>query len=81
MLTAWQNSPDSGTLFEYVGENAQVYRCPSIQPGVLGSGVGSNGRYDRTMVGGFGGTRLDNLPLRVWFRASVLDPFLPLLGG
>jgi prepilin-type N-terminal cleavage/methylation domain-containing protein len=73
----WDRAPDNGTLFEYMGEKGdlsstqtrsgvhQVYRCPSIRAGTLGSGVGSNGKYDYTMIGGFSGARSDRLPLRM----------------
>ena len=63
--SVWNNAPDQGTLFPYVGENKQIYRCPSMPTGVLGSHVNSNGKYDYTMIGGFGGARTDKLPLRV----------------
>jgi len=34
-------------------ENKEFLRCPSIDKGVLGSGVGSNGVFDQTMIGAF----------------------------
>jgi len=64
-MTVWENAPDAGTLFQYAGECRAVYRCPSAPEGVVGSGVGSNGRYDSTMIGGFSGARLDRLPDRL----------------
>lgn len=60
--SVWNNAPDQGTLFPYVGENRQLYRCPSMPAGVFGSRVNSNGKYDYTMIGGFGGARTDKLP-------------------
>jgi prepilin-type N-terminal cleavage/methylation domain-containing protein len=78
MMTCWEHAPDEGTLFAFVGENPRLYRCPSLRTGVLGSGVGSNGRYDRTMVGGFGGARLDKLPMQVLTKRGILDPFRPI---
>lgn len=60
-ITVWENSPQEGTLFPYVGEVKEVYRCPSLREGKLNSGIGSNGHHDYTLIGGFGGCRLDQL--------------------
>ncbi len=83
----WEASPQNGTLFPYVGENFEVYRCPSI-PGPterelrtdgrsgrkstshLGTRVQSNGSYDYTMIGGFGGARLDLMPLETYYHVD-----------
>lgn len=34
-------------------ENTEFLRCPSIDKGVLGSGVGSNGVFDQVLIGSF----------------------------
>lgn len=77
--TVWEASPQNGTLFTYVSENFQIYRCPSLpgpneqelrETGIQGRKATthlntrfvSNGSYDYTMIGGFGGARLDVMP-------------------
>lgn len=55
-----------GTTVSAMGgiESARkLYRCPALRPGVLGSGAGSNGMFDMTMVQSLPGARLDLLPL------------------
>lgn len=63
-----------GVLLPYYGSNEgavrQLYRCPSLQKGVLGSGVGSNGMFDHTMIQSLPGAHVDNLPQ----LAVVTDP-------
>jgi prepilin-type N-terminal cleavage/methylation domain-containing protein len=85
--TVWEASPQSGTLFPYVGEVVDLYRCPSVpgpndrelrEDGVqgrkatahLGTRNQSNGSYDYTMVGGFGGARLDLMPLQAYYHVN-----------
>lgn len=40
-------------ILERYTDNKEFLRCPSIDKGVLGSGVGSNGIFDQTMIGAF----------------------------
>lgn len=61
----WDHAPEEGTLFEYIGANRQIYLCPSQESGSVGEGQGGNGKYDYTMIGGFGGARHDLLPTSV----------------
>jgi prepilin-type N-terminal cleavage/methylation domain-containing protein len=42
----WTAGPQEGTLFPYVGNDADLYRCPSLDPAPVGIGAGSNGRFD-----------------------------------
>jgi prepilin-type N-terminal cleavage/methylation domain-containing protein len=44
------NAPEKGTLFIYVGKLTEIYRCPSQPKGELNSGIGSNGRFDYSMI-------------------------------
>ena len=41
----------------------KLYRCPGLEAGALGSGVGSNGMFDITMVQSLPGARTTSLPL------------------
>ena len=85
--TVWEASPQGGTLFSYVSENFQIYRCPSLpgpnevemrETGIQGrkatthlnTGFQSNGSYDYTMIGGFGGARLDLLPIQAFYHVG-----------
>ena len=54
-------APESGTIFPYLGENYKVYRCPSRQTGALGSGGGSNGRFDYSFFRCFAGAKITNI--------------------
>ena len=56
-----------GMLVPYIG-SPDVFRCPSHEDGVLGSGVGRNRMHDASMISAFGGARLSLLPrrARVW---------------
>lgn len=97
----WEASPQSGTLFSYVSEVFELYRCPSI-PGPkenelreagrggrkdtahLGTGFQSNGSYDYTLIGGFGGARLDLMPIQAHYlrdgdgaSSAQIDPDNP----
>ncbi len=43
---AFAAAPQGGTIFPYVDNSAQVFRCASLDVEPAGSGKGSNGRYD-----------------------------------
>ena len=43
-------------ILERYTENKEFLRCPSINKGTLGSGVGSNGVFDQTLIGAFSNT-------------------------
>jgi len=55
-----------GTLLEYLGGDPRtgrdIYRCPSLPAGLIGSGVGSNGMFDYAMIKVFGGAKLSAIP-------------------
>jgi prepilin-type N-terminal cleavage/methylation domain-containing protein len=53
--------PDQGTLFSYYGKQSKILRCPSLPVGELGSGVGSNGKFDYAMTEMFGGAMLSRI--------------------
>jgi hypothetical protein len=40
-------------LGRYSSKDYSFLRCPSVELGVLGSGVGSNGVYEQSIIGGF----------------------------
>ena len=54
-------APQGGTLFPYVNNNYDVYRCPSNENDVVNIGVGSNGRYDYASFILFSGARVSNI--------------------
>lgn len=65
-----------GTLLEYLAVDPDsardIYRCPSLPPGVVGSGVGSNGMFDYSMIKCFGGAKISAIPhTAVIFRRSA----------
>ena len=64
-----------GTLLPYIGgvtrdDEVEIYRCPSLEEGVRGSGVGSNGKIDYAQALVFAGTKMAYIP----DQARVLDP-------
>ena len=72
-----------GTIVPLVGgedEARRIYRCPGQKPGVLFSGVGSNGMFDITMVQSLPGAMLSKLPLRatVVLKSIGATPDVPL---
>jgi len=57
-----------GTLVPYIGGPAaarDLYRCPALDEGVWGSGSGSNGWFDRSMLLVFSGATVDLVPKKV----------------
>lgn len=69
----WPGGEARGTLLDYVGgEGAarELYRCPSLDKGVYGSGVGSNGLFDYSMLMVFSGARIDAIPTSADVRIS-----------
>ena len=60
--SAWQAAPQSGMLWTYVGREPAIYRCPSLGTGTLGSGVGSNGKFDYSAFHAFAGARITHVP-------------------
>jgi prepilin-type N-terminal cleavage/methylation domain-containing protein len=54
-------TPQVGTLWPYIGQNYKVYRCPSRPEMRVGSGAGSNGRFDYAAFQVFGGARMVNI--------------------
>ena len=68
-----------GTLDNYFDANGnpdllrQVYRCPSLELGVRGSGVGSNGQFDYTYLMTFAGAKVDDIPNDAELRRPAVD--------
>jgi len=61
-------SPDKGTLFSYVGQMKELYRCPS-QPFVeFNSGTGSNGKFDYAIIQILAGAMSSHLNLGSRFK-------------
>ncbi len=56
------NGPHEGAIYSYVGEQDELYRCPSLSEGVVGSGQGSNGKYDYSIFTAWNGAKLINMP-------------------
>ena len=68
----WDQMPpdQEGVLNQYYGvsgtDNAEyiseVYRCPDLEDGAVGSGVGSNGMFDYSYMQTFVGAKIDIMP-------------------
>lgn len=55
---AFSKTPAEGTIYPYMGKNRKAYRCPGLPAGVVGSGVGSNGRFDYQATANFTGAKV-----------------------
>ena len=61
----WMSNPKSGSYFDsarhtgvlwqYMNQSLDAYRCPSLDKGVLNSGIGSNGKFDYAAFHAFAG--------------------------
>lgn len=60
--TPWEAAPNTGVIWTYAGRDAAIYRCPSLDKGVLGSGVGSNGKFDYSAFHAFAGANFTRIP-------------------
>lgn len=84
----WDQLPanQEGTLNPYFGAEdnpeylSNIYRCPSLPDGVVGSGEGSNGMFDYAYLMTFTGAKVDNIPLQaeLQFPGSSEIEKLPL---
>ncbi len=61
------NAPQSGTLWDYAGK-IEVYRCPALNTAAIGTGEGSNGKFDFALMAPFAGASFDMLP-----RHAMID--------
>jgi len=71
----WPGASYDGTLLPYVGGAdvaRELYRCPGLDKGPLGSGVGSNGLFDYSMFMVFAGAMTPQLPLQA--DISIIGP-------
>lgn len=58
----FKRAPDNGSIFVYVGESPELYRCPALEEGVFNSGDGSNGKYDYSMFAAWNAADLNQIP-------------------
>ena len=72
----WVDAPTKGTIFPYVSEAADVYRCPALEAGVWNSGEGSNGKYDYSVFTAWNGAQIDAIRGQSYFQRLPV-----LLGG
>ncbi len=70
-----------GMLADYLGIGARdstgLYRCPALQTAPLGSGRGSNGMFDYSMVAAFCGARLGDIPMNAELKHPVSGQTMP----
>lgn len=71
-------APTNGTLFQYTG-SPDVYRCPSLGEGRIGTGVGSNGYFDYSIFLSFTGARMVNIPTSAHWATGSGEVPTPLL--
>ena len=67
----------NGVMGLYAPEYKSLMRCPSIEKGVLGSGVGSNGYYDYTFLGAMARIKLHMMPSQItWNGRQIATPYV-----
>ncbi len=69
LFLAVRNAPDEGTIFPYVGESRELYRCPALEEGATRSngmpsndGIGSNGKFDYSVFTAWNNANIDQIP-------------------
>lgn len=77
----WANGPQTGSIYRYVNKRLELYLCPTLEKGVLGSGKGSNGRFDITAIARFSGARTSNISNRSrinhgTFKMDIITPII-----
>ncbi len=81
LFLRYRNGPQEGTIFPYVEESDELYRCPALEEGVFRSGVGSNGRYDYSMFAAWNAADLNQIPnqSRIFLGTEEIQIITPLL--
>ena len=69
----------NGTIFPYIGGNTEIFRCPSLKKGVLGSGKGSNGGWDFSMIAAFSKKLISEIPPTGLIQGE--ETHIPLIMG
>ena len=77
--SSYLDAPQQGTLFRYVNNNYELYRCPQkteVEVGIQGPEV-SNGRFDYVVFLGWTGAKVNRIPADATFtyangKASVM---------
>jgi type II secretory pathway pseudopilin PulG len=76
-MVQFLDGPQKGTIYPYLSNSPSVYRCPSYYVGApIGSGVGSNGRFDYAAFLVFTGARVGSISPKARFHFSNT-----LIGG
>ncbi len=73
--------PDDGSIFSYVGDSRELYRCPALEEGATQSngrpsndGKGSNGKFDYSVFTSWNNAKVDQLPAQTVIARSGADP-------
>lgn len=87
-----RNCPDEGSIFPYVGETRELYRCPALEEGASGpggrpsnDGIGSNGKFDYSVFTAWNNAKIDQLPAQSLIArvrtdtSTYVDIITPLL--
>ncbi len=77
------DAPDEGSIFPYVGETRELYRCPALEVSVFNDGLGSNGKYDYSTFTSWNAAPLDAIRNQSFIQRTGLavptDVITPLL--
>ncbi|MEQ9460595.1 MAG: DUF1559 domain-containing protein [Phycisphaeraceae bacterium] len=78
-LSSYQNGPDAGSIFPYLGEQADMYRCPALPAGELNKPeTGSNGKFDYNVFSAWNAVQLSHLPSQTEVHANGAATTNPL---
>jgi len=81
LFLAFKRAPEDGSIFTYVGESFDLYRCPALDEGAtqangLGSndGIGSNGKFDYSTFSSWNNARVDQIRNQSIVARNISDP-------
>ncbi len=66
-----KDTPQRGTVFPYLGQNRDIYRCPNLEAGEIGSAKDSNGHFDYSAMLSLSGAATARLSLRSRIRFNA----------
>ena len=79
----FDEAPNEGSIFPYVGDSVALYRCPALEAGEFDDGIGSNGKYDYSTFSAWNKAPLDSIRNQSFIQRNVfsdkIDIITPLL--
>jgi prepilin-type N-terminal cleavage/methylation domain-containing protein len=77
----FKRAPQEGSIYSYVGESKELYRCPSLEEGATttngfasNDGIGSNGKFDYSTFTAWNAARVDQIQGRSVIARNPTGP-------